>query len=109
MFGRLMDFEEKNFWEQTGGEIIIDLPQETRRYTIFSVEYVNPDEKDVYTIGFVPGEEFEQFVNRLIARSLYEIPVTVAKNSRILTLSTCAEDGRIRFVVHAVQTEGPEV
>lgn len=104
MFGSLDDYAEKAFYEKNAGIITLTLAEETRTYQIFSVEYVNPTEEKVYTVGFSPDQEYLDFLQGMTARSLYQTGVSVTQEDSVLTLSTCAQKGTIRFVVHAKLT-----
>lgn len=101
MFGSLDDYAEEAFYQKYGGIITLTLPEETRTYQIFSAEYVNPTEEKVYTVGFSSDQTYLDFLQGMQERSLYQTGVSVTQEDAVLTLSTCAQQGTVRFVVHA--------
>lgn len=106
MFGSLKKYADESFYQENGGIITLYLPEETRFYQIFSVEYVDPSNTGVYTVGFAQDETYENFLQSMKKRSRYDTGVEVSREDTVLTLSTCANGGTSRFVVHAklVQT-----
>lgn len=80
--------------------VYVDLADGTHSYQIFSV-YEAPADSDSYTIGFVPDEQYETFLQTLKSRSAYDTGVSVTKEDTIITLSTCTSHGEHRYLVHA--------
>ena len=50
----------------------------------------------------ITKEEFDKFVNMIRGRSNFKSDEKVEYGDKILTLSTCADKGKKRLVVHAV-------
>lgn len=98
MFGQLKKYKKKEFYEQHQFFTIYTLDQ-VYRYQIFAY-YDISEVGDIYTIGFVPGEDFEAFIGKMLRRSYYDTDVEVSAQDKIITLSTCSTEGN-RFVVNA--------
>ncbi len=97
MFGKLKKFNEpetfaisKYFW--------IFTPDLIYQYRIFSASVVSKTGL-TYQTAFT-DEEFNEFVNRAFQNSVVENQdVSVTRDDRIVTLSTCTGDDSTRFVV----------
>lgn len=106
MFGLLKKYREEEFYP--GNEFFtIYLQDRYLRYQIFSVHTVSITDP-VYTIGFAPNQEFEDFVDRLNRQAWYETGIQAGGRDKIVTLSTCSSSDTIRYVVHAVMFEEVE-
>lgn len=100
MFGSLRSVI-KNDWYSNKDNHIIRLSTETENtmWQIFSV-YRTKIESYYITTEFPTDKAYEEFLNTIKERSLYNFNTSISTNDRILTLSTCnGEDYRI--VVHA--------
>lgn len=102
MFGQLKYYKKEDFY-QDHQYFKIYTPEQVYRYHIFAY-YDISEIGDVYTIGFQPTEEYQSFLNIMKMRSYYDTGVTVTKNDKVITLSTCSSDGN-RFVVNAKRVE----
>ena len=102
MFGALEQYAEADFCQQNGGYITLYLPEETRIYQIYSARYVSPADESAFCVGFAHDSVFADYIKVQQENSLYDTGVTVSSDDQVLTLSTCANSGRNRFVVHAV-------
>ena len=97
MFGKLKNFNDpevfknsRNFW--------IFTPDFIYQYRIFSASVVDKTGL-TYQISFT-DDEFDQFISRAYSNSVVDNQdVTVTKEDRIVTLSTCTGDDSTRFVV----------
>ena len=100
MFGSLSK-TLKSDWYTNKDNHIIRLSTETENtlWQIFSV-YKTPVESYYITTNFATDEEYENFLNTIKNRSLYNFNTTLTKEDRVLTLSTCYSDTE-RTVVHA--------
>ena len=102
MFGKLKNYKKQDFYE--GNEYFtIYTPDAVLRYQIFSYYDISED-SDVYSVGFQPDQTFQSFVETCLRRSYYDTGVSVSKQDKIITLSTCSAEGQ-RFVVHAKRIE----
>ena len=50
---------------------------------------------------FENEEEHQQFIETIHKRSIYDFKTDVSHEDKILTLSTCSDDGTKRVVIHA--------
>lgn len=101
MFGRL----RKHFQDQEsvpGRYIWICTPDKNYRYEIFSSHVVDAV-GEVYTLFSAPDEQFGQYLDHMKQQSLVDFGVTVGKEDKIITLSTCTGNESTRFVVQAKQ------
>ena len=72
----------------------------TLTYQVFSTYTTKVEDYYINTI-FKNNNEFENFVNTLRKRSVYNYGVAVFETDSILTLSTCTGNGKSRMVLHA--------
>ena len=100
MFGSLKN-TLKDSWFQNSDNHIIRLSTETENsmWQIFSV-YTIPTTNDYIATDFNNTDEFNNFVNMIILRSVHNFNTNVASTDYILTLSTCYKTDE-RVVVHA--------
>lgn len=69
-------------------------------YQIISIYTVKP-EKFYTTTTFLSDSVYEDFINKIKARSIYNFGVETSSTDHLLTLSTCANDNSLRTVIHA--------
>lgn len=100
MFGTLKKYKTTDFYEENQ-YFTIYTENMAYRYQIFSYRDV-PETDEVYSVGFMPDETFQNFINEMVKKSYYDTGVKVTKEDRVMTLSTCSTTGN-RFVVHAVR------
>ncbi len=99
MFSRLNRYARRDFWD-ANRYIYITTPEGLRVYEVFSAYEVQPD-ADIYYFGFGSDDTFQAYIDRVMSYSIYDAGMTVTKDDSIVTLSTCANDTTLRFVVHA--------
>lgn len=98
MFGLLKNYKTEDFY--AGNEYFtIYTPYQVYRYEIFAYYDISMYD-EIYDISFIPGEEFQQVIERMCSRSYYDTQIRPESMDKIMTLSTCSEKGK-RFVVHA--------
>lgn len=104
MFGTLKYALQKDWYTNEENHIItIYLENETRYYQIFSSYHIKTE--DYYlTVNFSKREDFQNFLNTLKKRSVYNYGVDVNSDDRILTLSTCYNNTD-KTVIHAKLTK----
>ena len=102
MFGTLKNVLTSNFRKNSDNMIIsYDTPNGQYRFKIFSgyrVEYTT----DYLRTDFENKKEFDAFVKLIRGRSTFKTNDKIGYGDKILTLSTCAGNGKKRLVVHAV-------
>lgn len=107
MFGTLNNVT-KNNWHKNPDNLYITFNSmyETMTWKVFSIYNIEVTSDYLYT-NFNTSEEYQNFINLLKGRSLFEFDTEVTAQDKILTLSTCLDNNR-RLVVHAVlQKEEP--
>ncbi len=110
MFGQLMNFLDEDFCQQHAGEawFVLYTPEGIWRYDLFSVEQVMSTDPGVYMVGYLPGQEFTDFVQAMKDRSAWPVGLRPDGTAPVMTLSTCtsvgAEQGH-RITLHAVRGE----
>ena len=67
--------------------------------------YVVPGNSDIYQLAFESDSQYETYLERIRKLSDFVSPVTVTKDDRIVTLSTCTYDYEdARYVLHCKLT-----
>ena len=100
MFGSLRKIL-KNEWLNNINNYIIKISTEYENslWQIFSAYHI-PTTNDYIQTEFINDEEFLNFGNMLIERSMYNFNTTISSKDYILTLSTCYDDYE-KMVLHA--------
>ncbi|MBR2259072.1 MAG: class B sortase [Blautia sp.] len=105
MFGQLRRFstnadaynKSKYFW--------IFTPDKDYRYEIISA-YVTGVTSDTYTLFKGPGEEFVEYMKKIVERSeILTTPGELTVQDHIVTLSTCTGDDTTRYVVQGKRVD----
>ena len=99
MFGSLTKTLKEN-WYTNPDNYTINFSTENYNslWQIFSI-YKIPTTNDYIQIDF-NDNEFDEFLNTITARSIYDFKTTVSSSDKILTLSTCYNDDE-KLVIHA--------
>ncbi len=102
MFGSLKNTLNKE-WQNNKDNLIIpiDTIYESKKYQVFSTYTINNTD-DYLVTNFSSILDKYSFFQKLQNRSNYDYNVTLDHDDKILTLSTCADGGIKRLVVHAV-------
>ena len=69
-------------------------------WKIFSIYQIKPEVYYLKT-AFDSSDEHQKFLDTLKNRSIYDFEENLTPNDKILTLSTCSDDGTKRMVIHA--------
>ena len=102
MFGTLYKTKHSNWYTNPENQIIeFDTLYGKMKWQIFSI-YNIPKTNDYLTVNFDTPEIFQKFLTKITNRSIYSFNTPVAKTDKILTLSTCSNNGKNRLVIHAV-------
>lgn len=97
MFGKLKNFNDPEVFQKSR-YFWIFTPEFIYQYRIFSASVVDKTGL-TYQVSFT-DDEFDQFITRAYSNSVVDNQgVTVTKDDRIVTLSTCTGDDATRFVV----------
>lgn len=105
MFGNLKDFVQKEDTYNKSKYFWILTPERSLRYEIISA-YTTSVSSDTYTLFKGPGEEFLEYLNKIIGYSeIQTTPGELTVKDRIVTLSTCTGNEATRFVVQGKLTD----
>lgn len=105
MFGTLYKTKYSNWYTKKENQIIqFDSLYKKMNWKIFSI-YVTDVTNDYLYANFSDEDKHQEFINLITDRSIYEFNTPVSTNDKILTLSTCASNGKKRLVIHAVLLE----
>lgn len=101
MFGSLKKYKDEGFWEENQ-YFTVYTEDTVYRYQIFSYEDAL-NGGNVYKVGYKQGDEYQSFIDEMVAGSVLDTGIKPKSTNKILTLSTCTENGYSRrFAVHAV-------
>ncbi len=105
MFGMLKKYYDTKYNEKADYKkrniVWIVTPTREKEYTIFAAREINVSkDMDVYTIDFGTVEEYQEYLENAVKKSLYNTKVPVSTNNFILTLSTCTSTTETgRFII----------
>ena len=101
MFGTLKNVLTDKWLSNRNNYVIrVSTPTENSLWQVFSVYTVKKESYYIST-NFNSIEEYDQFLNIIKNRSIYNFDTLVNINDKILTLSTCQDNNGNRVVVHA--------
>ena len=102
MFGSLSNVYTKSWQNNKNNHIIkISTPTENTMWQIFSIYHL-PATSDYIKTDFKSDEDFQNFINLISSRTMFNFGTKATVNDKILTLSTCyGSAGKERTVVHA--------
>lgn len=101
MFGSLI-WTMRESWYKNEDNLYIKMstPSANTVWKIFSIYQIKPEVYYLKTY-FDTNSEHQEFLNTLKGRSIYNFNETLTPEDKILTLSTCSDDGTKRMVIHA--------
>jgi len=99
MFGSLKKFDDADYMKENQ-HIYIITDQKVYLYYIFS-KYIKTDEHDSYKLEFEDDNDFINYLGLLRDYSNYKAEKMQDETQRIITLSTCVNDGTRRRILHA--------
>lgn len=99
MFAGLKNYKKQSYYE-AHPYIYIDLADGSHCYQIFSCHEAAVTDV-TFTIGYAADDVYASFLSSIKDASLYDTGVDVGTGDSVITLSTCTNDGKDRFVVHA--------
>ena len=101
MFDSLINVLNEDWYNNKNNHMITLVTElGTYKYQVFSTYSIVPEEYYI-TTEFETNEYFNQFVNKIKSRSIYNYNLDVTGEDKILTLSSCIGDGHKRVVLHA--------
>ena len=102
MFGTLYKTANSSWYTNPDNQIITyNTLYENMEFRIFSI-YRVPDTNDYLRVYFDGDNDFLGFIDMITKRSIYNFNVPVNADDKIITLSTCSNNGTKRLVIHAV-------
>lgn len=101
MFGSLVWCLKESWYTNNENQFIkISTPKSNTIWKIFSIYTIKPEVYYLKTY-FESPEEHQIFLDIVKGRSIHNFNEDVTPNDKILTLSTCSDDGTKRVVIHA--------
>ena len=101
MFGSLVWCLRESWYTNNENQFIkISTPKSNTVWKIFSIYTIKPEVYYLKTY-FESPEEHQIFLDIVKGRSIHNFNEDVTPNDKILTLSTCSDDGTKRVVIHA--------
>ncbi len=105
MFGTLYKVKRSSWYEDKENQIIeFNNIYNKMKWQIFSIYVVKKTNDYLYT-DFASKERYKEYLELVTNRSKYNFNVPVSTDDKILTLSTCSNNGNDRLVIHAVLIE----
>ena len=102
MFGTLYKCANKSWYTNPDNQIITyNTLYENMKFQIFSI-YRVPETNDYLKVFFDDDSDFLEFIDMISSRSIYDFNVPIDADDKIITLSTCSNNGTKRLVIHAV-------
>ena len=99
MFAMLVNYARQDYFNRHP-VFYLSTPEMNYRVELFA-GYITGMYSDSYEVFFATPEEKQEWLDSVIAQSIFTSPVEVRPGDRILTLSTCTyEYDDARFVVH---------
>lgn len=100
MFGSLKNVLKSEWLSKDENRYItLTLPDGVRKYQVFSVYKISVE--DYYLTTDFSNTPYLGFLATIKGRSIYDFPIELDEESKILTLSTCGDDASNRIVLHA--------
>ena len=109
MFGQLKEFSKDEATYQKSRYFWIFTPEKSYRYEIISA-YTTAVNSDTYTLFKGPGQEFQDYLNKITGYSeIKTTPGEMTISDRIVTLSTCTGNEATRYVVQGKRVDTLDV
>ncbi len=100
MFGEVLNFKKEEFFKENN-LITIEYKGKTYTYEVFST-FVADLSKDNLKVSFDDDEDYQDYIDYLKDRSLFDSDIEVSTNDRIITLYTCSYEFKgARTLAHA--------
>lgn len=100
MFGSLKNIVKSNWYNNTDNYVVkLSTEYENTLWQVFSVYHIETT-SDYLQINFDDSTEYQEFLDKLINRSIFNFNTVINSNDKILTLSTCYNSNE-KVVMHA--------
>ena len=101
MFTTLEKVLKENWYTNSDNHIIeFNSVNSPMKWQIFSI-YISEPTSDYLVTRFSTKNLYQDFLNNIKSKSIYDFGIDITSDDKILTLSTCTEKGTKRLVVHA--------
>lgn len=101
MFGYLPKMMNPNWFKNENNKFIkIATPNYNTIWQIFSIYKIEPT-TDYLKTKFNSSQDYQEFLNKIKNRSIFNFSNEITYEDKIITLSTCDDTGTKRIVVHA--------
>jgi len=101
MFGSLVWTLKESWYKNPDNQFIkLSTPDSNTVWKIFSIYTIKPEVYYLKTY-FSTNEEHQIFLDTIKKRSIYDFKEELTTDDKVLTLSTCTDDGTKRIVIHA--------
>ena len=100
MFGSIKDMFKSSWLDNYNHEIKVYEDESFVTYKIYSM-YKTPAVNDYLKTSFTDSE-YNEFLESIKRKSIYDFKVDASKGSKMITLSTCSGQNK-RLVVHAIR------
>lgn len=99
-FGSLANVFTDQWFQNSNHYIVVRTENTKHVYQVFSCYYINPEVYYLQT-DFYSKTEYQEFLNTIQGRSIYDFGLEVGVEDKIITLSTCTDDAKGRKAIHA--------
>ena len=101
MFGSLTTCQKESWYTNEENLYIkLSTPYSNTVWRIFSIYQIKPEVYYLKTY-FENNEQHKEFLDTIKSRSIHDFKEDITIDDKILTLSTCSDDGTKRAVIHA--------
>ena len=99
MFSDIAKYKDQTFYENhTTGMILT--PTENYQIEFFAGYVASADDESAWKVTFATEDEYVDWLNETVGRSLFKSEVIPTAKDRVITLSTCSyEFNNARFVL----------
>ena len=100
MFGSLKNLLKSSWYDNPDNYLIkLSTPTSNSLWQVFSVYHLETTNDYIYT-NFLTTSQYQDFLNTITSRSIYNFNTTLNTNDKIITLSTCYNKDE-KMVMHA--------
>lgn len=101
MFGSLHNTLNSDWYSNDDNlDIVLVDENKTNIYRIVSIYTINREDAFM-PVSFKSDEEYESFIKGIKSKSIHNFDTEINTNDKLLTLSTCANNGTKRVIIHS--------
>ncbi|CEP94826.1 peptidase C60B [[Clostridium] sordellii] len=102
MFGSLNKFKNLDYLSKNKYISITTKNDEKLMYEIFGLYVTSVDDTESISVNFNKEEDFNEYIEGIFNKSIYNSNIDIKSTDKMLTLSTCSyEFSNARLVIHA--------